>query len=166
MPTCGRRCQPNWDVRCCCELNCPKKNTSKQFYCCPQRIQTYSFHVSNDYDLQKKVDRLDFSFLSQTRFNENEKIEIIRNIIDEQNYDEDDIEEERLNEILSFIDCQNFTDLNFSYINRFLISESEKYHLLKLVIDNWKCKQRTDTYKDNCVICFTENTDCVTNEVF
>lgn len=51
MVSCQRGCSGNWDVRCCCELNCPKKNTNKQFYNCPMKLSTITFHLGNDYGL-------------------------------------------------------------------------------------------------------------------
>ena len=46
---CG--CLPNWDVRCCCEPNCPAKNTMAQFARCPRAIFTAGFHIENTFEL-------------------------------------------------------------------------------------------------------------------
>ena len=46
---CGRGCDQDWDVRCCCELDCPSKNTNEQFYKCPMKLNTIHFHIGNDF---------------------------------------------------------------------------------------------------------------------
>lgn len=51
--TCGRGCQQNWDVRCCCELNCPAKNSLLQFHKCPMRLNTTYFCIGNDREIYK-----------------------------------------------------------------------------------------------------------------
>ena len=51
MNSCNRGCSSGWDVRCCCELNCPKKNTNEQFNDCPMKLNTIYFHIGNDYGL-------------------------------------------------------------------------------------------------------------------
>jgi len=53
---CGRGCQPHWDVRCCCEWNCPSKNTKKQFMACQQKLSTIYFMLGNDYGLYTLVE--------------------------------------------------------------------------------------------------------------
>jgi hypothetical protein len=49
--SCGRYCKFNWDTRCCCEPNCPKKNSITQFNNCSQKINTLYFHIFNNYDI-------------------------------------------------------------------------------------------------------------------
>ena len=51
--TCGRGCSQNWDVRCCCELNCPAKNSLLQFHNCPMRLNTTYFCIGNDREIYK-----------------------------------------------------------------------------------------------------------------
>ena len=63
--SCERNCKPTWDVRCCCEYNCPKKNTNKQFFSCPQKIPTICFSLGNDYALYKKVETGDWSYIKK-----------------------------------------------------------------------------------------------------
>ena len=46
---CG--CLPSRDVRCCCEPNCPAKNTMAQFARCPRAIFTAGFHIENTFEL-------------------------------------------------------------------------------------------------------------------
>jgi len=46
--TCGRGCADGWDVRMCCELNCPAKNSHAMFLACPMRISTFAFALGND----------------------------------------------------------------------------------------------------------------------
>ena len=70
--TCGRGCSGNWDVRCCCEYNCPAKNSNLQFYRCPMMINTICFHMDNDYELYMCVEEGDFDFL-QTYFKIDDK---------------------------------------------------------------------------------------------
>ena len=53
---CGRMCRNNMDVRCCCEPNCPSKNTTKQFNQCPQKIHTLYFTLYNDYTTYKYLE--------------------------------------------------------------------------------------------------------------
>lgn len=56
---CGRGCSDGWDVRCCCELNCPKKNSNLQFQLCPVKNSTIYFHIGNDsflYELAENND--------------------------------------------------------------------------------------------------------------
>ena len=48
---CGRGCSFGWDVRCCCEPGCDKKNTMKQFNNCPKKLDTIYFHMGNDYNV-------------------------------------------------------------------------------------------------------------------
>ena len=45
---CGRGCQSDWDVRCCCEPNCKEKNTMKQFNKCKQKTNTLHCCLFND----------------------------------------------------------------------------------------------------------------------
>ena len=54
---CGRMCSNNWDVRCCCEPNCPERNTTKQFNQCPQTISTLHFSLYNDYNIYEYLER-------------------------------------------------------------------------------------------------------------
>ena len=49
LTTCGRGCLPDWDIRCCCEPNCPAKNSMKQFNACPQKVETLFGHITNEY---------------------------------------------------------------------------------------------------------------------
>ena len=62
---CGRGCNESWDVRCCCELDCKKKNTNKQFYNCPVKLQTIYFHLGNDYDLYNAVESDNWNFVKR-----------------------------------------------------------------------------------------------------
>ena len=56
MSNCNRGCNPNYDVRCCCELNCRRKNSNIQFQNCPMRISTIYFHITNDYDMYTEIE--------------------------------------------------------------------------------------------------------------
>ena len=47
----GRLCTPDWDVRRCCEPNCPAKNSNAQLRACPMRVSTMVFHMGNNYDV-------------------------------------------------------------------------------------------------------------------
>jgi hypothetical protein len=51
MPTCGRGCAAGWDVRVCCEVNCPVKNTMEEFGNCARAIFTAEFTVNNSFEL-------------------------------------------------------------------------------------------------------------------
>ena len=53
--TCGRGCAPSWDVRCCCEINCPSKNSDIMFSRCPMRVSTFFFTLRNDYDMNNRA---------------------------------------------------------------------------------------------------------------
>ena len=53
---CGRLCNDDWDVRCCCEPNCPTKNSMKQFNKCKQKIGTLYFALFNDYSTYKYIE--------------------------------------------------------------------------------------------------------------
>jgi hypothetical protein len=75
--TCGRGCQGNWDVRCCCEINCPSKNSLAQLLACPQRVSTMAFWISNERDLQEHAVKGDFTCLDQFQFTDKDKIGII-----------------------------------------------------------------------------------------
>ena len=57
LKTCGRGCAEGWDVRCCCERNCPSKNTVDQFLACPMRISTLWFTMQNDYALYLLIEK-------------------------------------------------------------------------------------------------------------
>ena len=48
---CGRGCTNGWDVRCCCEFNCPQKNSNLQFKRCNMKINTIIFTIGNDSEL-------------------------------------------------------------------------------------------------------------------
>lgn len=63
MTTCGRGCNTNWDVRCCCEFNCPAKNSNLQFYRCPMMINTIVFHIGNNYELYSMAEENDYTFI-------------------------------------------------------------------------------------------------------
>ena len=56
LTTCGRGCCGDWDVRCCCEPNCPQKNSMEQFNVCPMKLQTLAFHCGNEYGLSNYRD--------------------------------------------------------------------------------------------------------------
>ena len=56
---CDRNCSFGWDVRCCCEPNCPKKNTTTQFNNCPKKLDTLHFHLLNDYRTLEKMELMD-----------------------------------------------------------------------------------------------------------
>ena len=56
MVNCGRGCENNWDVRCCCEPNCKSKNIMKQFNHCKQKTNTLHTHIFNDYDIYKMLE--------------------------------------------------------------------------------------------------------------
>ena len=56
---CGRGCSFGWDVRCCCEPNCLKKNTTKQFNNCPKKLDTIYFHLLNEYEIYTKIELID-----------------------------------------------------------------------------------------------------------
>lgn len=60
---CGRGCSTGWDVRCCCEFNCPAKNSNLQFHRCPMMINTVVFHIGNDYGLYSCAIEDNFDFL-------------------------------------------------------------------------------------------------------
>ena len=45
---CSRGCQPDFDVRVCCELDCPKKNTNKQFKYCAVKLFTITWTIQNE----------------------------------------------------------------------------------------------------------------------
>jgi len=85
IQTCNRGCSDNWDVRCCCELNCPSKNSNKQFYSCPQKINTFIFMCYNEYDIYKMIENNDLSFLKKYKFTKFEKDLIKQMINDKQN---------------------------------------------------------------------------------
>lgn len=70
-------CAPNWDVRCCCEPNCPQKNTHEQLRVCPMRISTMAFHLGNG-DRHLKADAGDFTYLDQFKFKEADKVKMIQ----------------------------------------------------------------------------------------
>jgi len=55
---CGRGCSVGWDVRCCCEPGCLKKNTTKQFKNCPKKLDTLYFHFFNDYNVYKYLENV------------------------------------------------------------------------------------------------------------
>ena len=78
--SCNRGCSGNWDVRCCCELNCPKKNTNKQFYNCPMKINTIKFHLGNDIGLYNTVCNDEWDVIQKT-FNIDDKE--LDNLMDE-----------------------------------------------------------------------------------
>jgi hypothetical protein len=70
---CGRGCDQDWDVRCCCELDCPSKNTNEQFYKCPMKLNTIHFHIGND-----------FIYYQYANSNKWDKIKEIFNLNDEE----------------------------------------------------------------------------------
>ena len=74
---CGRGCTNGWDVRCCCEALCPKKNTVEQLRVCPMRVSTMVFHLGNDSDLYQKALADDFSWLDQFGFLDADKEKMI-----------------------------------------------------------------------------------------
>ena len=53
---CGRGCCNTWDVRCCCEPNCPQKNSMAQFNVCPQKLETLAWICGNEYGLSNYRD--------------------------------------------------------------------------------------------------------------
>ena len=67
----------NWDVRCCCELNCPKKNSKNQFLACPVNHYTMAFTIGNDSKLYTRAEKGDFTFLDKIGFTLKEKLDII-----------------------------------------------------------------------------------------
>jgi len=69
--TCGRGCgsTDNWDVRCCCEPDCPSKNSNEMLLLCPMRISTMCFHIGNNSNNWfYSVEKGDWSFLDKYCF--------------------------------------------------------------------------------------------------
>ena len=62
---CGRGCQSGWDVRCCCEPDCPAKNTLQQFLACPMRIPTAVFHMGNDRERYERACAGDYGYFEE-----------------------------------------------------------------------------------------------------
>lgn len=75
---CGRGCREGWDVRCCCEPNCPKKNSHAQFLRCPMRIETMVFHITNNQEWEEEAQKGRWSFLAPFRFTKTDMDEIKR----------------------------------------------------------------------------------------
>lgn len=63
--SCDRGCSDYYDVRCCCELNCKKKNSNAQFFRCPMRLNTIYFHIGNNYDLYKYAENDEWRYIKQ-----------------------------------------------------------------------------------------------------
>jgi hypothetical protein len=63
--SCGRNCQPHWDVRVCCEAGCPSKNSQEMLYNCPQRFVTAKWQMLNDADLHTRMENGDYSFVAK-----------------------------------------------------------------------------------------------------
>ena len=63
--SCNRGCSGNWDVRCCCEINCPAKNSNLQFKRCPMKINTILFHIGNDEDLYLCATNDEFEYIQE-----------------------------------------------------------------------------------------------------
>ena len=63
--SCYRGCSGGWDIRQCCELDCPKKNTNRQFRYCPMKLSTIAFTLGNDRGLYEIVQNNDWSIIKQ-----------------------------------------------------------------------------------------------------
>ena len=50
-------CNENMDIRNCCEPNCQKIYSIKQFNNCKQNIHTLYVHIFNDYDIYKYLEK-------------------------------------------------------------------------------------------------------------
>jgi hypothetical protein len=72
------QCKPDFDVRCCCEYNCPSKNTIWDFQLCPMRIQTTIFTINNDYNFYCMAQKNDFKFLRKLLKNSEDRKEVIK----------------------------------------------------------------------------------------
>lgn len=93
----GRGCAPDWDVRCCCEPNCPQKNTHKQLRVCPMRVSTMVSLLGNDYALYHKALAGDFTYLDQFKFKEADKAKMIQAFKDEhEESDEEGLEHDEV----------------------------------------------------------------------
>ena len=55
MFSCSRKCFGAWDVRQCCELNCPAKNSNEQFLACPMRVSTFHFMIGNKKEMYDRA---------------------------------------------------------------------------------------------------------------
>ena len=87
--TCGRGCQQNWDVRCCCELNCYLKNSNKQFYKCPMKLNTTYFHICNNIEYYEYATDNNWKKLKQIFNLNNKELLHIKNLWEEDNKDYD-----------------------------------------------------------------------------
>ena len=76
--TCGRGCQQSWDVRCCCELNCPKKNSNEQFYNCPVKLNTAYFHIGNNFKYCEYANNDDWKKITKNFKLNNKELEQIK----------------------------------------------------------------------------------------
>ncbi len=47
MSACGRGCAPHYDYRCCCEPNCPIKNTIEEFNNCYMAVDVVAYAIEN-----------------------------------------------------------------------------------------------------------------------
>ena len=56
MFSCSRGCCGDWDVRQCCELNCPGKNSKEQFLACPMRVSTFYFMMQNELQMNERLE--------------------------------------------------------------------------------------------------------------
>jgi hypothetical protein len=63
--SCYRGCSGDWDIRQCCEHDCPKKNTNRQFRYCPMKLSTIGFILTNDQGLNELVQNKEWNIIKQ-----------------------------------------------------------------------------------------------------
>ena len=93
LARCGRGCRNGFDVRCCCEPNCHRKNTVEMLRACPMRVSTMVFHMGNDQELYNAAMADDFSWLDQFGFTDDDKQEMIKEYKEEHDDECDEGEE-------------------------------------------------------------------------
>ncbi len=84
LASCGRGCSNGWDVRCCCEPDCHRKNTVEMLRACPMRVSTMVFHMGNNQDWYNAATANDFSWLDEFGFTDADKREMINDYKEEQ----------------------------------------------------------------------------------
>lgn len=171
MPTCGRGCNPNTDIRVRCELDVPKKNSKRQFYNCPMKIDTYVFHALNDYDTYKMITNYNFYFVHHTLFSNQEMKEIIQEIVLDISEDVPENYSESLKEILAKIP-QIIEEYNveidlfeFDFIKQYELSDDDNFFLIYELVENLPNTNIDPLVwnPENCVICLEENKPCTVN---
>lgn len=161
MSTCGRGCQPDWSVEQCCELRKPMKNTTRQFYKCPQRKRGFYHYVDNTHRLFRMVCWLDFSFIHYTRFSEKEKLQIVKYIV--KNMYTEPVR--NIDKLLKRIKIESFDNYNFEWLKKYtFLTEDEGFYVISHLLDT--CKITTphnETHNETCVVCLSEGVECLSN---